>query len=576
MLYYVYPTSQRVVIERPSTLQSTLTLDDYLQLQLLLRHEQRRRCEEREQQYRVTQALHNLKVLKEHYRRERAQRIQRLMDHYRRKALMSAAAQQDAVYRQWLASALEQRRSEEIWRQYQAARQSEQEQMLQRQQQEEEEEEDQATKEESDDESEAVEEDKGFEDFHANQLARILKLLFGQQEQEDTLHQQMDEAESGASEEDEESQAHDLWNYISRLQQQQDDDYTNEPSEEEEEQEQEQEKEEPMGVSSPVAELVQESKPVMQDKKVPSTTPKAIASEPEDKYEDILKSWPKQQQREREPVSVTRENAPMPQATSVQQERYHAPSPDPPLQGRVLNLKDLLDELVSNEQQQVPEACQEEQEQKPAYAPKHVVTPAEPATSNIESASPQQQLVNDDDDLSNATPPAAAAAADPTAAAQRVHEIAEQQKRNLPPSEPVIQHPELLQIQRELENMEKDRLPTVLKTPLQFKPSEQGGTLQLTATTPNNREFLGCEDAIMRIMIKLDTIESHGEEKIRNQRRSLVKRAEGMLEKLDEHKEHEWQRARKLTALKNTSSGKKKHHKQRHRRHHPKHPVTVG
>lgn len=570
MLYYIYPTSQRVVIERPSTLQSTLTLDDYLQLQLLLRHEQRRRCEEREQQYRVTQALHNLKVLKEHYRRERAQRIQRLMDHYRRKALMSAAAQQDAVYRQWLASALEQRRSEEIWRQYQAARQSEQQQMLQQQQQQEEE------QEESDDESEAVEEDKGFEDFHANQLARILKLLFGQQEQEDTLHQQMDEAESGASEEDEESQAHDLWNYISTLQQQQqqrDDDYTNEPSDEE----QEQEKEEPMDVSSPVAEPVQESQPVMQDKKVPSTTPKAIASEPEDKYEDILENWPKQQQqqqKEREPVSVTRENAPMPQATSLQQERHHAPSPDPPLQGRVLNLKDLLDELVSNEQQQVPEACQEEQEQKPAYAPKHVVTPAEPATSNIESASSQQQQqLMDDEDPPNTTP---TAAADPTAAAQRVHEIAEQQKRNLPPSEPVIQHPELLQVQRELEDMEKDRLPTVLKTPLQFKPSEQGGTLQLTATTPNNREFLGCEDAIMRIMIKLDTIESHGDEKIRNQRRSLVKRAEGMLEKLDEHKEHEWQRARKLTALKNTSSGKKKHHKQRHRRHHPKQPVTVG
>lgn len=561
MLYYTYPTSQRVIIERPSTLQSTLTLDDYLQLQLLLRHEQRRRRDEQEQQYRVTQALHNLKVLKEHYRRERAQRIQRLMDHYRRKALMSAAAQQDALYRQWLASALEQRRSEEIWRQYQAARQSQQQQMQERMLQQQEEEEPVIIKEESD--NEEADEDKGFEDFHANQLARLLKILFGQQEQEDTMQQQVDEAESAASEEDEESQAHDLWNYISRLQQQQqeDDDYTDEVSDEE------QQEEEPMDVSSPVAvaEPAQEPESVMQDKKVPSTTSKAITAEPEDKYDDILENWPKQQQqqeKEREPVSVTRDNAPIPQATLAQQERHYTPSPDPPLQGRVLNLKDLLDQLVNTEQQ-VPEACQEEQEQKPAYAPKQVVTPAEPATSN-DPPQQQQQL----DSFTTSSP-------DPTAA-QRVHEIAEQQKQNLPPSEPVIQHPELLQIQHELENTEENCLQTVLKTPLQFKASEPGGTLQLTATTPNNREFLGCEDAIMRIMIKLDTIESHGDEKIRNQRRSLVKRAEGMLEKLDEHKEHEWQRARKLSTLKNTTSKKKKHHKQRHRRHHPKHPVTVG
>ncbi|KAI7886281.1 hypothetical protein K492DRAFT_177813 [Lichtheimia hyalospora FSU 10163] len=569
MLYYTYPTSQRVIIERPSSLQSTLTLDDYLQLQLLLRHEQRRRCDKREQQYRVTQALHNLKVLKEHYRRERAQRIQRLMDHYRRTAMI-AAAQQDAVYRQWLASALEQRRSEEIWRQYQAACQNEQQSMQEKMLQQQNEDE-QATKEESDNESEA-EEDKGFEDFHANQLARILKLLFGQQEQEDTMQQQVDEAESAASEEDEESQAHDLWNYISKLQQQQqqDNDYTEQVSDEEQEQPMDEEQEKPMSASSAVAtEPAQEPKEtVMQDKKVPSTTQKAIASEPEDKYEDILKNWPKQQQeKEREPVSITRENAPIPQATSTtQQQRQYAPSPDPPLQDRVLNLKDLLDELVNTEQQ-VPEACQEEQEQTPAYAPKQVVTPAEPATSNVQNDDPPPRQL----DPSNAP----AMSPDPTAA-QRVHEIAEQQKRNLPPSEPVIQHPELLQIQRELENMEHDRLHTVLKAPLQFKASEPGGTLQLTATTPNNREFLGCEDAIMRIMIKLDTIESHGQEKVRNQRRSLVKRAEGMLEKLDEHKEHEWQRARKLSTLKNTTSNKKKHHKQRHRRHHPKHPVTVG
>jgi hypothetical protein len=64
----------------------------------------------------------------------------------------------------------------------------------------------------------------------------------------------------------------------------------------------------------------------------------------------------------------------------------------------------------------------------------------------------------------------------------------------------------------------------------------------LVATTANNRQFLGYEDEIMKILLKLDTIESDGDEDIRIERKNLVKQAEMMLETLDEYRQREWER----------------------------------
>ncbi|KAI9256471.1 hypothetical protein BDA99DRAFT_516470 [Phascolomyces articulosus] len=67
----------------------------------------------------------------------------------------------------------------------------------------------------------------------------------------------------------------------------------------------------------------------------------------------------------------------------------------------------------------------------------------------------------------------------------------------------------------------------------------------------------------MRNMLKLDTVQSNGDEGIRNERRALVKKAECMLEQMDEHKQIEWEMARR-------TSKQQQQHKKKKNRHHNK------
>jgi hypothetical protein len=46
----------------------------------------------------------------------------------------------------------------------------------------------------------------------------------------------------------------------------------------------------------------------------------------------------------------------------------------------------------------------------------------------------------------------------------------------------------------------------------------------------------------MKVLLKLDMIESDGDEHVRNERKTLVKRAEAILAKLDDYKQKEWER----------------------------------
>ncbi|KAI8369876.1 hypothetical protein EDC96DRAFT_503709 [Choanephora cucurbitarum] len=64
----------------------------------------------------------------------------------------------------------------------------------------------------------------------------------------------------------------------------------------------------------------------------------------------------------------------------------------------------------------------------------------------------------------------------------------------------------------------------------------------LSASSAENKEFLGYEDQIMKLLLKLDTVESDGDEEIRSKRKTLVKQAEDMLHTLDEFKQKEWER----------------------------------
>ena len=47
----------------------------------------------------------------------------------------------------------------------------------------------------------------------------------------------------------------------------------------------------------------------------------------------------------------------------------------------------------------------------------------------------------------------------------------------------------------------------------------------------------------MRVMLKLDSIDSLGDDDIRQKRKSLVKKCEHMLEELDQVKKTQWEKA---------------------------------
>ncbi|KAI7905629.1 uncharacterized protein BX663DRAFT_500386 [Cokeromyces recurvatus] len=111
------------------------------------------------------------------------------------------------------------------------------------------------------------------------------------------------------------------------------------------------------------------------------------------------------------------------------------------------------------------------------------------------------------------------------------------------------------QIEQELDEIRQKHEDHILQASLDFSPSEINrphSPVTLNASTLENREFLGYEDMIMKLLLKLDTIESEGDEEIRNERKSLVKRAESMLERLDEYKQREWERA---SVSSNSSNG---------------------
>ncbi|ORX50809.1 hypothetical protein DM01DRAFT_1337406 [Hesseltinella vesiculosa] len=70
---------------------------------------------------------------------------------------------------------------------------------------------------------------------------------------------------------------------------------------------------------------------------------------------------------------------------------------------------------------------------------------------------------------------------------------------------------------------------------------DSGSSLQVPASA-HNREFLKYEDDIMRLLLQLDTIQSDGDQVVRDQRKAIVGLAEALLSDLDQHKLEEWER----------------------------------
>ncbi|CAO3608831.1 unnamed protein product [Mucor hiemalis] len=112
----------------------------------------------------------------------------------------------------------------------------------------------------------------------------------------------------------------------------------------------------------------------------------------------------------------------------------------------------------------------------------------------------------------------------------------------------IAKYDALHRIESELNEIRQSHEDKVLHAVLDFSDAlnnERAASPEhslITATTSANREFLGYEDQIMKALLKLDMIQSNGDKEIRNERKALVRMAEEMLDKLDEFKQREWER----------------------------------
>ncbi|CEG72157.1 hypothetical protein RMATCC62417_07758 [Rhizopus microsporus] len=518
-----------------------LSIDDILQLQSLLAYEQDERAKHieecqnssnvvhlhpiyrsaspaeiaaaaRAEKQRLEQALYNLRLLKEEYRRHRTRQIQAYLDEYRRQALIRAVLQEEEerYYRQCIAAALEQQRVNETWNRY--IQMNTQQQEIERQL-------DEAYR-------------TGYSEYRAQQLAELLKHLFEQQYQEkDKEYKQVEEEDDEKSNNDE--AVAEVWKFLS---------------------DQKQDSETPRS-----AFLTSEHSALEENQSTPEASLSHEASEEEDGYEDDIEE------------DKTLED--------VAPDTSHTQKTLPPLADHVVTLKDLVNQLASQPvlvgEQYNPapgkafycdepkpsgiwEKDQPKKTEKPKveipevkkkpYLPEHVFTEAEPTpTSERMSVSPVDEE-EEEEEREN----------------QRfVDEIAAEQQKETKSKDPqelkTIQ--QLNEISKSLESETSDivsRWQYVLNQPLTFSKQKEG-TLLLTATTDANRAYLGSEDELMRVMLKLDTIESNGDESIRSYRRELVQKCQSMLDQLDLHKQAELQKA--LSASKHRKRRKRRHHR---------------
>lgn len=526
-----------------------LSIDDILQLQSLLAYEQDERTKHIEEcqnspdivhlhtiyrsaspaeiaaaakaeKQRLEQALYNLRLLKEQYRRQRARQIQAYLDEYRRQALIRAVLQEEEerYYRQCIAAALEQQRVNETWNRYvqMNAHQQEIERQL-----------DEAYR-------------TGYSEYRAQQLAELLKHLFEQQYQErDRDENKQEEEEDDEDSSNDEAMA-EVWKFLS---------------------DQKQDSE-----TSRSAFLTLDHSALEENLSTPEASLSHEASEEEEGYDD-------EEEEDNTPEDVAPDTS-------------HTRRALPPLADHVVTLKDLVSQLASQpvlvgEQYSLaPEKtfyCDEPkpsgiwekdqskktekpkveipEDKKKPYLPEHVFTEAEPTpTSERMSVSPLEEEEEKEEKENQ----------------RFVDEIAAEQQKQTKSKDPqrskAIQ--QLDDISKSLESETSDlvgRWQHVLNQSLTFSKQKEG-TLLLTATTEANRAYLGSEDELMRVMLKLDTIESNGDESIRNYRRKLVQKCQSMLDQLDSHKQAELQKA--LSATKNQE--KKKKRKRRHHRPHRK------
>lgn len=538
-----------------------LTLDDFLQLQSLLNHEQEecdkhieachqqnkshvhpdhhhsptikfRRAinpqaahESQLEKQRLAQAILALQYLKDQYRRQRAIQIQAYLEEYRRQALIRAVLQEEEerYYRQCIAAALEQRRVNLLWQQFvDAKRQEALVQQLQNQQ---------LNKQEEQVTEDATDDGESYSEYHSQQLADLLKQIFNQQHPEQERTAENPESETSPNvnvnnkSEDEQQSMAEVWKYLN-------------------------------------------------EQKTDSETPRTAFLSSE--HDRVLGAGEEQNSETSEQQETESIGSPASLSDNDQIKAL------PPLQDHVITLQDLIQKLAAEpvlvgeqynkydasiqsftkeplretttppptttNENKDDETEQSKEKTKKAFLPQHILTEAEPTPTleNMPNTPLDNVSIKDDSHF--------------------VDTIAAEQQNQEMPADPRKEKAfeELDHISDQLSNNSDlvKRWNQVLlhSANLSFN-KQQEGTLLLTASTDANRQFLGSEDEIMRVMLKLDSIDSLGDEDIRLKRKSLVKKCEHMLEELDQAKKTQWEKV--------VSSDKQGRNK--HRRHNKKH-----
>ncbi|GAN10024.1 hypothetical protein MAM1_0313d09558 [Mucor ambiguus] len=594
--------------------EDNLTLDDFLQLQSLLNHEQGEcdkhieACHQQQQQHhpkphvhpahhhhgrpikfrraissqaahesqlekeRLAQALLTLHYLKDQYRRQRAAEIQAYLNEYRRQALISSILQEEEerYYRQCIAAALEQRRVNLLWQQFlQAKKQEALIQQLQRQEvceQLEQQQQEQVLKEE---EEEEEEDDDGYSEYHSQQLALLLRQIFAQQQQQ---QQAEDEEEasppssasapaanvnvSSKSEDDEQKSMAEVWKYLNEQKADSETPRNAFLSSE-------QDRVLGSGDASPQQEeQIAETSPQDEQQETESIgSPASILSD-----QDQIKALPPLQDHvvtlqdliqklAAEPVLVGEEynkgSAPAAQSFNKQEPLKEHTLPTPLDTSRTTARDIAASAATATADSDKDEKDVEQDKTKKPFLPQHIFTEAEP-TPTLESMP--------NTPLDNASIKDDAHFVDTIAAEQQNQEIPVDPRKEKA-------NEELDHISDQLSHNSDlvQRWNSVLSHENNLSFSKQPeGTLLLTASTDANRQFLGSEDEIMRVMLKLDSIDSFGDDSIRQKRKSLVKKCEHMLEELDQVKKTQWEKV--VSSNKQGQNNRRRRNKKKHHR----------
>lgn len=541
----------------------TLTLDDFFQLQALLNYEQEARNQHIKQcagavhvhpvharihraidpeaalrskleKARLSEALFKLKWLKEQYRRERTMEIQLYLEHYRRQALIRAVLQEEEerYYRQCIAAALEQRRVQaclqnylDIKRQQELQSQFEAQQVLKE-------------KCESEQQTEEDGDNAGYTEYHRKQLEALLKHIFNFENQEE--HQIACKRQAKSEEEQALAMA-EVWKCLS-------------------------------------------------DQKISEETPRSAFLSSD--HDALLGIATQQVQNDEKEEDVRADNNKSP-TTDEQESNF------PPVQDHVVSLQELINQLASepvlvdemkysdepkpsgiwakqtpspNPKESPPPKDEEKKEEVP-YLPQHIFTEAEP-TPILEDMPDTPLEVYRQEDKNSFLPQHIFTDAEPTPKLEHmpntcdpeeesedqeaqhfVDSVAAELKNEVVPPDPrkvkayeeldaishllAADHQGIIKRWKNVLNGGKDGNQS-----LSFAKQKEG-TLLLTASTELNREFLGSEDELMRIMLRLDAIDSLGDKSIREERKKLVKKCESMLENLDNFKQTQWEKAMK-------------------------------